>query len=531
VLVARSVIVAIGGISRLTARRARPLSAALALVLVIVAGRALVMGNAVAGAAGPRPPSFLVILVDDQAKNSFHRRYMPKTFSSIVDRGTTFINGLAAPPLCCPDRAGILTGQYPHNNGVFSNKPGYGALQDPGDTLPVWLQRAGYRTGMVGRYLARYPGLSAAPGFDRWFTFRGGSYYNYGASDNGVFREYGSQRRDYSTDVLSDVARQFVNRSTNSAAPFFLWLTYNAPHVLRNWKSGPCRDVDPIPPDTASFRRWQDVPLPRPPSFNERNVSDKPARIRRLPRLQKRKIQDITLRWHCTLAAMHEVDKGIGQVMAALKRNGQLRHTIVYYMSDNGLFFGEHRIPFGKGFVYQQALEVPYVVRVPSPYRSGAAQAISGKVVTNQDVAPTLLDYAGRYMPGVEPCAGPGHCRRVDGRSIAPLLGGGGSWPGNRGVLAELDSRLTTGQQTRSPSPECNCAYAAIRTSRFLYSELATGERELYDLRHDPDERMNRAHSPGYSGRRHALASRLDLLRQCSGVQGRDLPGANPFCE
>jgi N-acetylglucosamine-6-sulfatase len=529
VQVAQSVLVARGGISRLAARRARPLSAALALVLVIVAGRVLVTGNAVAGAAGPRPPSFLVILVDDQAKNSFQRRYMPKTFRSIVNRGTTFTNGLAAPPLCCPDRAGILTGQYPHNNGVFSNKPGYGALRNPGNTLPVWLQRAGYRTGMVGRYLARYPGLSAAPGFDRWFTFRGGSYYNYGVSDNGVFREYGRQRRDYSTDVLSDMARRFVNRSASSPTPFFLWLNYSAPHVLRDWHSGPCRDVDPIPPDRAAYRRHLRDPLPRPPSFNERRISDKPERIRSLPRMRKRKIEDVALRWHCTLGAMDAVDKGVGQIMAALKRDGELSHTIVFYLSDNGLLFGEHRIPFAKGFVYQPALEVPYAVRVPSRYRSGAAPTRSGKVVTNQDIAPTLLDYAGRYLPGVGPCAGPGQCRRMDGRSIAPLLRGGGGWPGGRGVLAEIDSRLAR-SQVRGPSPECNCAYAAIRTSRYVYSRLSTGEHELYDLKRDPYELVNRAHSGAYSGKRRRLASRLRRLQRCSGIKGRDLPSSHPFC-
>ena len=73
--------------------------------------------------------------------------------SSIVNPGTKFVDGLAAPPLCCPDRAGILTGQYPHDSGVFSNSPGYPSLTDQADTLPVWLRRGGYRTGFIGKFL------------------------------------------------------------------------------------------------------------------------------------------------------------------------------------------------------------------------------------------------------------------------------------------------------------------------------------------------------------------------------------------
>jgi arylsulfatase A-like enzyme len=169
------------------------------------------------------------------------------------------------------------------------------------------------------------------------------------------------------------------------------------------------------------------------------------------------------------------------------------------------------------------------VVRVPDAYRSGAAPARSRELVTNQDIAPTLLDYAGRFHPGVAPCTGPGDCRRMDGRSLAPLLGGGGSWPADRGVLVELDSRASS--QRASVHPECNCAYAAIRTARYLYSKLSTGERELYDLGRDPYELKNVVKSPGYAVFREALAGRLDRLRHCSGVEGRDGPAGPPFCE
>jgi N-acetylglucosamine-6-sulfatase len=517
------------GAIRFARRLPRPLGAALPLVLVALAGRALAQ-DVSSAAAVPRAPSFLVVLVDDQAKNSFTRSYMPITFRQIVDHGTTFTNGLAAPPLCCPDRAGIITGQYPHNHGVFANRPGYPDLRDPDNTLPVWLRRAGYRTGLVGRFLNRYRGLEPAPGFNRWFGYKGaGAYYDYDVSDQGVLRHYGHERSDYSTDVLTRAATRFLDRSAASPKPFFLWLTYNAPHPARQPDPGPCAESDPTAPGKAAFRAERDIPLHRSPSFNERRISDKPRKIRRLDRLHASDIRTIERRWHCTLAAMREVDSGVGRLMNSLRQNRELAHTIVIYLSDNGFFFGEHRIPFGKGFVYEPALEVPYVVRMPNAYTSSTPPARNHMAVTNQDIAPTLLDYAGRFHPGVRPCAGPGGCRRMDGRSLAPLLGGGGTWPADRGVLVELDSRVTS--QRTKVNPECNCAYVAIRTQRYLLSELSTGERELYDLVRDPYQLKNVIKSPGYAVIREILDGRLDRLRHCSGVEGRESPGDAPFCE
>jgi N-acetylglucosamine-6-sulfatase len=148
-------------------------------------------------------------------------------------------------------------------------------------------------------------------------------------------------------------------------------------------------------------------------------------------------------------------------------------------------------------------------------------------LVSNQDIAPTLLGYAGAGGPAVDPCASPSDCRRMDGRSLEPLLGGPGTWSGGRGVLAEIDTRRAVGKN----DPECDCAYEAIRTHGYLYAELATGERELYDLQRDPFELQNQADAPAYAQVQAGLAQRLALLEHCSGVQGRDPPTAAPFCE
>jgi arylsulfatase A-like enzyme len=508
------------GLTTTWARFASIIIALATAALVIFVGSAT--GGAGTAAAGQQPPNFVLILVDDQAMNTFNRAYMPRTFDGIVDQGTRFRNGIAAPPLCCPDRAGILTGQYPHNHGVFSNIPGYPELIDPQDTLPVWLQRAGYRTGLVGKYMNHYTvsaGAAPAPGFDSWFgMMEPFSYYDYNVSTNGKLRHFGNARSDYSTDVLTRKANRFLRVSSHSSDPFLLWLAYEAPHGSKS-PIHPCLTAStPAPPDRASIRAVEDVPLPRPPSFDEGDVSDKPAAIRDLPRLDHDTIRKIKNVWHCTLAAVGQLDKGVGRVMQELKDDGEARNTIVVYVSDNGYFFGEHRRVDGKSDIYEPSLNVPFAVRVPRAYRRGPRVRTSGAVVSNQDIAATMIADAERYLGHRVPtCAGAGDCRRMDGRSFAPLVGGRGSWPANRGALVEIHSG--------------DHRYHAIRTPRYVYSELATGERELYDLRADPFELRNRAGAPGYATIERQLAARLATLRSCSGIRGRDAPTARPFCE
>src|SRR5215218_1825159 len=293
-----------------------------------------------AGVAPTGQPNFLFVLADDQATNSFRRRFMPKTFNWIVDRGTKFTNALAAPPLCCPDRAGLLTGQYPHNNHVWSNHPGYPELTDRANTLATWMHRAGYRTGFFGKFLNHYGivgGIDPAPGFDRWFAFtqESSTYYDYNVSDEGTRVSYGHDRADYSTDVFTDEAASFMQDSARADQPFFAWLAYTAPHLNRV-TSGPCAGNNPVPPDTATFQRFAAEHLPHPPSFNEAGVSDKPRKIKRLPKLDRGELARVRLRWRCTLAATSAVDSALGRLKSQLHAAGALRSTIVIYLSDNG---------------------------------------------------------------------------------------------------------------------------------------------------------------------------------------------------
>jgi N-acetylglucosamine-6-sulfatase len=485
-------------------RRAR-----VAASLLVAAGVAAIAAAGVSsGAASPPRPNLLLILVDDQAMNTFKAKFMPDTYRWVVRPGTKFVDGLAAPPLCCPDRAGILTGQYPHNNGVFSNDPGYPSLEGKHNTLPRWLSRAGYRTGFIGKWLNNEGPATAspspAPGWSYWFGFLNPvGYYRYFMSENGRREWFGSTRSSYSTDVLTRRAKQFV-ASTGAKTPWFLWLAYNAPHDSQA-TVGPCGPGSADPPTAGALRRHGSVPLPRPPSFNERDVSDKPPWVADLPPVGAAFRAHMLTRFDCTVATMWEVDRQIGKLMRWLKQRGELDNTIVAYLSDNGFYFGEHRILRGKTLPYEPALQVPYAIKVPEAYRGAAPPPrVASDVVTNQDIAPTFLDYAG----GVPPCAGPHLCRTLDGRSLRPLLGASGAFPRNRAALAEMNFDGPGGQ------------YAAVRTQHYKFVQYDDGHQELYDLLHDPYERDNLATLPQYAQVKAGLVQKLNHLRRCAGTHG-----------
>jgi N-acetylglucosamine-6-sulfatase len=491
---------------------------ATATVASLAVGTATSAGSKARAQPPASAPNFILIVVDDQADNSFKARYMPQTFRWLVDRGTRFERGLAAPPLCCPDRAGLLTGDYPHNSGVFWDNPGYAALTDKGDTLPVWLGHAGYRTGLVGKFMNHYDdfaGLGPAPGFDYWFNLLGEKrYYRYDVSDQGLQRHFGRARRDYSSDVFTRAAKRFIHRSAHGARPFFLWLGYDAPHTAHSNYVAGCSGNDPVPPNSATLRPFQGVRLPKPPSFNERDVSDKPPNIADRPRIDRSVLDNIRRRFHCTLGADRQVDRDIARLQRELHRDGELSNTIVFYVSDNGYFFGEHRIPRGKTLPYEPALRVPYAVHVPPRYRAGPQPRVDRHLVTNEDIPATILDFAG----DPQSCAAALDCRTLDGRSLRPLLGGSRRWPPDRAVLSEISG--------------ANKRWRSVRTPRYLYVRYEGGDRELYDLRRDPDELRNVASEPSYSRVERALARRLGRLRHCAGIKGRDqqMTGA-PFCE
>jgi N-acetylglucosamine-6-sulfatase len=483
-----------------------------------------------AASGSPGHPNILVLMTDDQTLSSYRPDVMPHVHAFFDRRGTTFEQAIAAPPLCCPARAGFLTGQYAHNHGVLSNDPGYPALKHKRLTLPVALKGAGYRTAMIGKYLNGYElkahgtevaeGPHPAPGFDRWFaTYGPDNYFDFKVSDDGEqiwFRGPGQ----YSTDVFMRAATHFIQNAGDDGQPFFLWLTPNAPHTVAS--------TDPLCPgssaqarDASALESFEDEVAPRTPAFDEADVSDKPQWAQRRP-LSRPDIAAIDARWRCQLAAMRAVDDGFQGLIDELRRSRELRRTVVVFVSDNGFFYGEHRRASDKRLPLEPALRVPLAISPPPGSVKDAGRS-TDELVSTVDVAPTLLDYAGSGL-----CKGSNRCRTMDGRSLRPLLEADpGSWPDDRAIPLELEDSFT---------------YTALRTPFALYSEL-TGLRgdplsepsvELYDLGSDPDELENLASSGDFATGvlREAMATRLRALRTCAGIEGRDeRTGSRPFCE
>ena len=459
-------------------------------------------------AAQSEGPNIVVVMTDDQTLGSFTEETMPQTTRFFEERGTVFETAIATPPLCCPARASFLTGQYPHNNGVITNAPGYPLLREKESVLPAWLHYGGYRTGFVGKYLNGYELVSdqPAPGWDSWFAAAGyPAYFNYELRDGDETLSFGSDPEDYSTDVFTRGALSFIRDSSEGSRPFFLWLAYNAPHIVGS-DNRPCEGEVPQPRDEQGFRPFARAELPSPPSFGERDLSDKPEWLRGKPALTDADVETMTLRWRCTLAALPPVDEGVARIARELRRTGELDDTVLVFLSDNGYFFGEHRIVGDKRLAYGAAAHVPMAISYPGHSDTGRVDEAVGTV----DLAPTLLDIA-----GVKPCIRPGSCRKLDGRSLVPLLEGrGASWPADREVLVELDDGFR---------------YEAVRSRRYLYVELDEDRQgplprpapELYDLREDPHELENLLRADPAAGRPVArrLARRLDALRACAGEE------------
>ncbi|MFL5798131.1 MAG: sulfatase [Actinomycetota bacterium] len=417
----------------------------------------------------------VLILTDDQRFDSLWS--MPNVQSLLVDHGVTFSNAFVVNSLCCPSRSSILTGNYSHTTGVYANSGahgGFGAFHDR-STIATWLHDGGYDTGLVGKYLNAYPGGYVPPGWDRWNAFvmeppRGGYYYDYTLTSGTRTRDYGDNPEDYSTGVLANRAVRFID---SAKGPMFLYFAPWAPH-------GP-----PVAPPGAQGEFGKVAPF-RPPNFNEADVSDKPRYIRDLRPLDEQRIADLDAFGRGQYQALRGVDRAVGRIVAALRATGRLDHTMIAFMSDNGLAWGEHRWQ-NKQAPYEESIRVPLVISYP-PLTSTPTTV--PQMALNIDLAPTFARLA-----GVTPDS-------PDGRSLLPLLRGRPQgWRSSFLVEhAEVPSRLTV------PS------YCAVRTTHSVYVVYTTGEREYYDLDTDPYELNNLAGDPSSAEAIAALAPRLHQL-------------------
>jgi N-acetylglucosamine-6-sulfatase len=512
--------------------RGKRLALAAAAAGVLCAGA----GPGLAPAAGPAGrPNVILISTDDQTAASL--KVMKRTRALLGDRGASFARYFASYPLCCPARTTWITGQYSHNHGVIDNGAvgggGYEHLRDPERVLPAWLDAAGYDTALAGKWIHGYEPLTAPPGWDRWWGLVPATathYYDYSLADSeGGLVSYGSEDSDYQTDALTrEYAVPFIAAHATDPDPFFLHVAYTAPH----WGAGRpdragkrCASPKPFSFDTARAKpaprhadRFRRRALPRPPSFDERALADKPAIVRKGKRIRRAERREIARRYRCELASLLAVDEGVARIDRALAEAGLAHSTYVIFTSDNGYMHGEHRIRSGKLHPYEEAIRVPLLIRGP-----GIAPGTRiGDPVGDVDLVPTITELtATTPTPGLE--------RSQDGRSLAAYLTGGRDR--RRAILIEAKrpARATaSGAVARS--------FVGVRTRRYAYVErfelrtetleegvdAAPGagelvDRELYDLRRDPYQLTSRHASGRYAATRGVLAAALAQLRVCAG--------------
>lgn len=499
--------------------------------------------------AGSRP-NIVWILVDDMRADDL--RYMPRTRRLLVARGVKFRNSFSPYSWCCPARASLLTGQYSHNHGVLSIWPPFGFTSfDDSSTLPVWLRRAGYRTLYLGKYLNGYgsmprPGETTGssttyrpPGWTRWHAAveglphthpkRGNPYHYYDTTLSNDSKGYIALQGTYQTHAYAAITERLIAQFAPRPAPFFLVASYTAPHDGPPWQPGDPTVPDgeggtkpfPVPATPPSVRGMFDNRIADAPGagWDDPDPSDKPGYLQSLERPGPVELAAMTKLARKRAESLEVVDRAVHRTVAALRRSKELGRTMILFTSDNGYYLGEHHLLRGKVITHEPSIRVPAVIRGPGVPRG----EVRSDPMTSVDFAPTIAAVA-----GATPTA------PVDGVSMLKTLGSDRGW--GRGIL------LTTGPdgESRTPFPGSRDTdmsgqplgtegagepdlrwLLGVRTPRYSYWNLATGEEELYDVLADPEQYHNLAVDPAYDAVKAELEATLTQLRACSGVSCR----------
>ena len=450
-------------------------------------------------------PNFIVILIDDLRHDEYGAGGHPYMKTPHIDRiaheGARFTRAFHTTPICSPNRASILSGQYASRHGIIDNV----ARDAMSHRLPNYhlaLQRLGYQTAHVGKWHMGNDGRPR-PGYDRWVSYDGhGRLMDPVLNHNGRYR----QHKGYITDIMNELALDFVDRPHKQ--PFSLFFAHKAVHpdaeqaadgslkisaqggyvVAERHKGLYLRETFPRSPNMLSA---QEVVRSKPAwaecfSLREQKVSRQILRA-----VHSGTQKEIRLR----AQMMAAVDEGVGAILRALEARGQLDNTCIVFLGDNGYFFGEHGLGPERRFAYEDGIRSPFAVRYPRAIRAGSVR--DGLVIC-QDIAPTLIELAGG-KPGPQ----------IQGRSLTPMFAS---------ARARLRRSLLVEYWAENAMPWLvGMTYKAIRTDRYKYIHWVNrgqdGELdELYDLEKDPWELKNLNRAPALAPVRARLRRELGAL-------------------
>ncbi|HEY8455828.1 MAG TPA: sulfatase [Actinopolymorphaceae bacterium] len=491
--------------------RARPVAGmAKAAVLLLTLGLVGAVGVAPSAAMPMAQPAdskdlsrpernIVFILTDDFSKNLVP--YM-SAVRAMKKRGTTFSHAFVADGLCCPSRASILTGRYPHNTKVRVNEGdrripgGYRAFRKFGNhkrTYAVALPKR-YRTGFLGKYLNGYKIRKhpVPPGWDEWHV-SGNGYTNVGGTyDITTIKSRNQQGRGiskpkaYLNNLLGRRARAFVDRAHANRQPFFLQISTFAPHQRIRGKHKRL----PLFPPAKKDRPGED--------FTHGDCGTKPGggrydcaklRVRRTGAFDDATYDTLDRDFRNRIRMMQSLNDELIELRKRLKANGQLRNTYFVFMADNGYHLGEHGLLRGKGSAYDHDVRVPLIIEGPG-VKGGQ---VRHEIVQNVDLYATF-----QQMAGLRP-------KPSDGRGLMTLLRGGKAPNWRDAALIEHKPQLRKGKTTADPDLDGDRAaaaragfvpafhaYNAIRTKHWLYvKHTDSSRRELYDLEREPGQYHN----------------------------------------
>lgn len=487
-----------------------------------------------------KKPNIVFIFSDDHATSAigayegFLKSVNPTpNIDRLASQGMLFKKSFCTNSICGPSRAVILTGKHSHLNGFMNNGNRFDGDQQ---TLPKLLQKNGYRTAIFGKWHLK----SEPQGFDEWKVLPGqGEYYN-----PEIITPDGKERlMGHCTDVVTDLAVNFMTEQAGADQPFFLMCQHKAPH--RNWMPA-LRHLDlyndiTIPePDTlfdewkdnASPARWQEMEidghmdltfdlfygLSKKTDITVKRSTDKSA-ARNLKFMTPTQLSIWNSHWGPKDAAVRKanpqgkelvrwkyqryaknylrcvkgVDESVGAIMENLEELGLAENTIVVYSSDQGFYIGDHGW-FDKRWMYEESLEMPLIVKWPGVTKPGSKDI---HLVQNLDYAPTLLEATGSAIPA-----------ELQGKSLIPLL---------KGESPDWRDSIYY-HYYAYPSAHMIARHNGIRTERHkLINFYNFGEWELYDLKTDPDELHNLYQDPAQAELITDLKGQLEELRASYG--------------
>ena len=476
---------------------------------------AIAMGAFVPAQAQKKPMNIVFIMSDDhsyQTISAYDKRFInTPNIDWLADNGVKFQESFVANSLSGPSRACMLTGKHSHANGFTDNSKTFDGAQQ---TFPKLLQKQGYQTAMIGKWH-----LTSLPtGFNYWDILIGqGDYYNPDFLSNGKK----IRRPGYVTNIIADMAIDWMENKRDKNKPFCLLMHNKAPHRVWN-------------PDTCDLRLYDDVTYPLPKTFYDdyagrlaaqkqemsiikdmdlvydNKMADKENEIHTTTGLEqwgrgnyKRMTPSQRAQWdsyydpiikkfkedklsgkalaewkyqrymHDYMRVIHSVDRNVGRVIEYLRQHGLLDNTMIVYTSDQGFYMGEHGW-FDKRFMYEESFRTPLLVYYP-----GGKHGVVKEMVQNIDYAPTFLDVAGAKVPS-----------DIQGRSFLPLLEG--KKPANWRQSLYY-------HYYEYPAEHSVCRHYGIRTKRYslmhFYNDINAWE--LYDLKKDPDQMHNIYGKPG----------------------------------